>query len=251
MVTSLRAIFCPASVIGLLGFAGRSAEATPNMLIDVGGSTAFPYVAKTNGDYNANITLGSDSFIRSLTGAQLRADYDVIYITGGGEDYGLYWSTQIKPFLQLGGGVVIEQYNTSSGEPTGMSAAATETFDTIPAGPMSLTSVPGLTDGVTSNLTTNDPIWTPVDSGLSPFWTDDGADLGLYGQYGAGRIIFTAHLGQFATKGGTGSAGNDYQLALNELNYVTPVPEPAAAGIVGVGFATMALRRRRHVAGLV
>ncbi len=113
MTTCGRAILFAATLMAIMG-AAEPARATTRMLIDVPGSVAFPYVAQTNGDYNATISFGSDSFVRNLTGAQLRADYDVIYITGGGNDYGLYWSTQIKPFLQLGGGVVIEQFNTSS-----------------------------------------------------------------------------------------------------------------------------------------
>jgi len=98
------------------------------------------------------------------------------------------------------------------------------------------------------NLDIGNPLWFKVDPGLSIFWTDGSDPHGLYGQYGSGRIVFSSVLAGSAVRGASGSAGNDYQLMLNEIRWVgqVQVPEPGSLGIfAAVGALGLARHRRK------
>ncbi len=192
----------------------------------------------------------------AMTVANLRASYDVILVTWASPAaLNLDWATRIVPYLALGGGVLFEDPNNAADLAPGVTA--------IPMGAggsgISVSAVvPGLTDGiigsfVNTHITFSMSSWHPK---LSPFLTDDrGRTVGLYGQIGAGRIVMTGPDQDWhGLRGAGGAAGNQYNLLLNELRWVSHpvvIPEPSSLVLLGIGGICMfgyGWRRRKRSA---
>jgi hypothetical protein len=183
----------------------------------------------------------SDDFFPTVTGAQLRAQADVLYFTGATDLLADDDSNNIAQFLQLGGGLIIsETYNQ-----TGMTSLP------IPLGSYTETlgSVPGLTNGISSNLNVIGAGWNRTTPG-QPFLTitlgTGTYPLGMYDQVGSGRELYSEPFEGDAVRGGAGATGNEYNLLVDELNWVSTdtVPEPASAGLILIGGIAALVRRR-------
>jgi hypothetical protein len=196
----------------------------------------------------------SGSIDRSLTTAQfnaltvteLRDQYDVLLVTWfSDENLNLDWNTRLLPYMQLGGGIIWEDSLNIADLMPGVSAIRTCVSDGSGVLDPNIIPVAGLTDGVVNAF---DPrchiLFDSWGSGLSPFMVSVGYTLGLYGEFGAGRIVLGLD-NDFHADTSDPEGINHYNLLANELTWVTgvsAVPLPAAlwlflsgiAGFVGV-----------------
>jgi streptogramin lyase len=171
------------------------------------------------GDVSGFIDRGlTDAQFDALTTSQLRAAYDVILVTyGSATDLNLDWNTRLLPYLQAGGDVIWEDVNNLPQLEPAVTAQLSYT-----TGPFAVSAVPQLTSGITSDFTESFTQFTSWDPALTPFLSTTDAVVGLYGQFGTGRIVLTGPANDLrGLRGYSGAAANQYNLLVNEIRWET------------------------------
>ena len=175
-----------------------------------------------SGDLRGSIARISASASNALSPAALRANYDVLLFTWATDpSLNADWATRLKPFLDLGGGVVFED------DVNVLDLAAVVTRGTPSyAGAQTFLSVPGLTDGLVPPVTGEHFVLTAWDSTyFAPFLVRGSQTLGLYGAVPAGgRIVITGPDPDYHGS----RANNDYRMLLNEIRWVARCSGTAA-----------------------
>jgi uncharacterized protein YjdB len=165
-------------------------------------------------------TLTAAAF-NAMSPADLRAQYDVI-------GFGWYadaaadadWTTRLRPYIELGGGVIFEDPRNVADLAPGVTGAE---LDQV--GPWTLHAVPALTDGTTNDYMNTHLVFTAWDTLFAPFITKESAVEGLYGRVGAGCFVATGPDHMFhGYKGAGGTEGNHYNFFLNQVKWVTRCP---------------------------
>ena len=186
----------------------------------VGNSTSGDEAAGdicASGDLSCTYTNVGISAFNAMTPAQLRSNYDVlIFEWTNSNTLNADWNTRLLPYLQLGGGVIFEDPgNVGDLAPAAIGNSAGASGITVSA------SVPGLTDGITNSFVNSHMRFTSWDPNFSPFLTGSSGVIGLYGQFGAGRAVLTGPDNHYHAHSGGGAAGNQYNLLINEIEWVT------------------------------
>jgi hypothetical protein len=182
--------------------------------------------SRTDGPGGVTINCSTASTFNAQTPGQLRAQFDVLLFTWVSQSQiNADWTMRLLPYLQLGGGIIFEDPGNIA------DLAAVLTVNSINVGGeganiATVSAVPGLTDGISTAFVNNHFTLTPVVGGLSPFLTQGDLDVvGLYGEFpatGGGRIVITGPDQHFhGFRGAGGAAGNQYNLLINEIRWVT------------------------------
>jgi len=168
----------------------------------------------------ATFTPISDVAFNSMSVAQLRASFDVLIFTWiSNAAVNADWNTRLLPYMALGGGIIFEDPGNLLDLAPGVTA---QIFDTGAFG-LIVSPVAGLTDGITNSFVNNHIRFTAWDPRLSPFLDLNGDVVGLWGDFpGCGRIVLTGPDQHFhGLRGATDPEGNQYNLLLNEVRFVT------------------------------
>lgn len=169
----------------------------------------------------ATFTPVSEAAFNAMSVAQLRANFDVLIFTWISDPaVNADWNTRLLPYMALGGGIIFEDPGNLLDLAPGVTAM---NFDTGAAGLTVSAAVPGLTDGIANSFDNNHIKFTAWDPRLSPFLDLNGIVVGLWGDFpGCGRIVLTGPDQHFHGFRGAGNpAGNQYNLLLNEVRFVT------------------------------
>jgi hypothetical protein len=172
----------------------------------------------------------------AMSPSDLRAAYDVLIFTWfSSSSLDVDWTTRIKPYIDLGGGVIFED-DTNVGQLAGIPIT---TKSTTHGGISVIGSVPGLTDGITDEFVNNHITFDTWPASFTPFLqtTDgSGAQTGVVGLYGGSEfgcmIVQGPDMDFHGLRGAAGAAGNQYNLLLNEIEFVTNGCESTKAGIL-------------------
>lgn len=164
----------------------------------------------------------------AMSAVELRNQYDVLLVSWySDENLNLDWSTRLLPYMQLGGGIIWEDsLNLADLSPAidGLRSCVSDGSGVLTIN--NISAVPGLTDGVGNTFDPRCHIRFPSwGEGLSPFMQVAGYTLGLYGEFGSGRIVLGLDNDFHGIYG-----NNHYTLLTNELTWVTgaamPIPAP-------------------------
>ena len=241
---SLRSLFL-VSVLALVGLVSANAQAEIRVLA-AGGDSLGPYGTEqifANGDVVGYIDRPAWSDYRLLTTEDIVNNYDVLIIPRNTADwqYDFDWNTRVLPFLASGGGVIWEAPMTTgyANAPIftmqGVRYACGTVVCNVPASPLDVLSVPGLSDGIGSDFTFTTGYFPTWDSALSPLLQVDATGLGtitvgLYGEINAGRIVITSSAqDDVANPAGTAAEVNAYNLLINKIQWAassTATPDP-------------------------
>jgi hypothetical protein len=183
------------------------------------------------GHIEGSVARISYSTFNAMSVADLIATYDVLIITwstSGSLDFD--WDTRARPFLEAGGGIMYEDPNNMGdlaaivGEPASCSGSG---FQDITV------DVPGLTDGVSSatdlgfnSLINNHICFADWADWLTPFLEIPASaggpyTTGLYGTWGAGRIVLAGPDQDYHSESdGSTAERNQFQLLINVLKWV-------------------------------
>jgi PKD repeat protein len=173
----------------------------------------------SSGDLPGSITrIFSTAVFNAMSPADLRVSYDVLLITWDSDPgLNLDWNTRILPYMQLGGDVIYEDPNN-----VGHLAPAVIGQEFDADGPYTVAAVPVLTDGVNNTFVNRHTRYLSWDPQLHPFITSGGDTIGLYGEFGSGRIVLTGPDQDFhAIRGAGDPYGNQYKLLVNEIRWVS------------------------------
>ena len=211
----------------------------------------------SSGDLAGSITNLSIATFNSMTPSELASSYDVLLFgwTTSGLGINADWNTRLLPYLNAGGGVIFEQPNDLSDLSPAVAGSPISGSSDVQVS----ANVPGLTDGISDSFVNWHIVFTAWSSELQPFLKSGSSVVGLYGEIGTkgGRIVLTGPDQDYhAVRGGGGAKGNQYQLLVNELRWVSSgvaasqaVPEPSTlfsvAGLLGA-VALFSSRRRRR-----
>lgn len=174
----------------------------------------------SSGDLTCTFTTLDTATFNGMSPAALRASYDVLIFTWISDPaINADWTTRLLPYMSLGGGVLFEDPGNLDDLAPGVTAF---NFDTDSTGMAISAAVPGLTDGIADSFVNNHIGFTAWDPALSPFITKDTTVVGLWGRFDAGCIVLTGPDQHFhGFRGDPDPAGNQYNLLLNEVNFVT------------------------------
>ncbi len=182
-----------------------------------GGQAASGDILAAN-DLIGTYTQISDATFNAMTPAQLRANYDVLVFTWNtASTLNADWNTRLLPYMNLGGGIVWEDNVNVADLVTGGITAV----NLVPSGaPFTLTSVPGLTNGVTNDLNHYHHYYTAPGT-LSVFIKDALLNaVGLYGRFGSGCAVLTGPDPDYhAVKGAVDYTGNEYVFLVNKIRW--------------------------------
>ncbi|MDG0867418.1 hypothetical protein [Candidatus Lucifugimonas marina] len=228
-MNSLRAIFVAffIATVAVVGLGQDSATAAGHLRIaGVGGNSGNQAANAVNLDIPGTVTSRiSAATYNAMSPADLRAAYDVLIFTWNSPtSLDADWATRIKPYIDLGGGVIFEDDgNIGDLAP----AVIGSTWNTGGAG-ITLTGgpVPGLTDGIVDSFANNHLALTGWTSDFTPFITNTSFDrtdvVGLYGGSDVGCMLVQGPDMDFhGLRGASGYQGNQYNLLLNEIQFVT------------------------------
>lgn len=174
----------------------------------------------SSGDLPCTFTTLDTATFNGMSPAALRASYDVLIFTWI-SDPGINadWTTRLVPYVSLGGGVIFEDPGNLGDLAPGVTAF---NFDTDPGGMVISAAVPGLTDGIADSFANNHIGFSAWDPTLSPFIMKFDTVVGLWGRFGPGCMVLTGPDQHFhGFRGDPGFAGNQYNLLLNEVSFVT------------------------------
>jgi hypothetical protein len=201
----------------------------------VGANSGFAAAAQicASGDLVCTFTPVSAAAFNALSPAQLRAAYDVLIFTWiSSATINADWNTRLLPYMALGGGVIFEDPGNLPDLAPGITAF---NFDTGSTGMAISAVVPGLTDGINNSFVNNHIGFSAWDPALSPFIMLFTRVVGLYGQFSGGCIVATGPDQHFhGFRGAGGAAGNQYNLLLNEVRWVSGVSSNCGLIIVDI-----------------
>ncbi|WP_412063049.1 hypothetical protein [Rubrivirga sp. IMCC45206] len=194
-----------------------AASTDPIRVAAIGGN--FGYRAAddvfANGDLVGSVDRLTAVQFNAMTVADLRAAYDVLLFTWNSPTaVDADWATRLAPYLALGGGVLWED-----DENVGDLAPAVTAVQNHGSGTLTITPVPGLTDGITgvfANYHIRFDAWAPA---FSPLMTIGGTTRGLYADDTStgGRIVLTGPDQDFHAHDGD----NAYAFLVNALMWVS------------------------------
>ena len=194
----------------------------------------------------AGVLEGSYSTLKAkrfneMSPAKLAGTYDVlIFYWKTSENVNADWTTRLLPYMAGGGGIIFEDPNNLTDLAAGVSILGVHGHATE-RNPITITiePVPGLTtapnrftDGNATDATfINSHIIFGNSDGLTPFlrlknntdtWpTGAGEVVGLYGEFGPGRIVLTGPDNDYhGVSDGSREQQNHYKLLLNEICWV-------------------------------
>ncbi len=239
------------AALGAVLVIALSVQAAPITVARVGGyGNNAADAAFSSGDLAGSITNVSAASFNATSVAGLLASYDVLLFGWTGSDYSssnLDWATRIQPYVAGGGGVIFEQPQNLYDLGPGV------TGDRIFRRGLTVAAVPGLTDGITGYSDGNFLGFSAWDPALTPFLWSGGTVTGLYGSIGSGRIVLQGPATDYhGWRGASPHSGNQYNLLLNELRWVSSgerpaVPEPSTFALLGIGIVCIGfvgVRRR-------
>ena len=192
-------------------------------------------VVFSSGDLPGSITRLDEAAFNAKNVPTLIAEFDVLLITWDSDPtLNVDWNTRLKPFLEAGGGVIYD------GDPNNVAELAPGIPDAaqLELGGSNITvtaSIPGLTTGIVNSFTNNHAEFAAttfpvVPAGFTQFLTlteSHGAvmhlhNVGIFGPVGTGCIVLTGPDQDFhGERLGTNPEGNQYNLLVNELRFVT------------------------------
>jgi hypothetical protein len=205
-----------------LGPSFSTSTASTYDIVGVGanfGNTAASQIC-SSGDVDCTYTQISEAAFNAMSVADLRAAYDVLIFTWVSDPaLNADWTTRLLPYMDLGGGIVFEDPGNLGDLAPGVVALNFE------AGPPIVVSavVPGLTDGIRNSFANTHIRFAAWDPALSQFLTHapSGSIVGLWGRFGSGCIVLTGPDQHFhGFRGAPDPAGNQYDLLLNEVEFV-------------------------------
>ncbi len=235
--------------LSLLALIGTSVNAQAVNVYVTGGDLSGPLATEeifANGDLTGTVDRPSTLISREWSAEYIVNNYDVIVIPYNATAPD--WNTVLLPFLASGGGIIREGYITGGNNDT----LITQQFGvryTCPDGsvcylpntptsgpsPLIVSTVAGLTDGLTADFTPTLGYFGSWNAALSPFVQADALGLGivtyaLQGQYSSGRVVFTQMApDKYATSTGTPQEINSYNFLKNAIQWTassTVAPDP-------------------------
>ena len=205
-----------------------------------GGQPAAKQIAEVElgGTYNR---LTAKRF-NKMSPEELRENHDVlIFNWKSSASVNAKWNTRLLPYMHLGGGIIFEDPNNVADLAAGVSTIGVQNHSPEPnpititiASELALTTVPNSFPSTATFI--NNHIIFDVDNSdaaLMPFlaltrstanWPNGvGKVVGLYGNFGSGRIVLTGPDNNFhGHKGGSVAERNHYNLLWNEIVWVMP-----------------------------
>ena len=173
-----------------------------------------------SGDLEGTFTEVSGASYNAMTIEELRSLYDVLIFTWiSSPTIDADWETRIRPYLDLGGGVIFE-------DPANVvDLAPAITGEQYETGGFDITLLPvaSLTDGISNEFENNHMRFSDWSPDFQPLMRQGGETIGLVGELpGAGRMIITGPDQHFhGRRGALGDEGNQYDLLVNELRWVS------------------------------
>ncbi|MEW6270077.1 MAG: hypothetical protein AB1689_12365 [Thermodesulfobacteriota bacterium] len=203
------------------------APAAPLRMAVVDASQGAADQVFASGDVAGSIERIDAATFNALSPSELRQAYDVILFSWSSDpavDAG--WTSRILPYLELGGGVIFEDPGNVADLAPGVLGVE---LDGCCAVALSA-GVAGLTTGIRGDpggFVNFHIRFTAWDGALAPFLVQGADVLGLYGELpGGGRIVLTGPDQDFhAERDGFGAHGNQYNLLLNEIRWVSRLCE--------------------------
>ena len=177
----------------------------------------------SSGDLAGSFTILSSTTFNAKSVGELRSEFDVLLFPSlSTSTVNADWTTRLAPYLAFGGGIIFEDDGNAGDLAPGVTATVITSF-----GATISTPVAGLTDGITTSITSSHMTFTAWDPALSPFLMSGTNVVGLYGQIGSGCIVLTGpDFDDHSIRGATGSAGNGYNFLLNAVQFVAIQCEP-------------------------
>lgn len=227
----------------LFGLNVSSVQADIRVLAAGGGTPAATEEIFANGKLVGHVDRPSWDVYRELTTKDIVDNYDVLVIPGNIQDwqYNIDWNSRLLPFLASGKGVIWEGALSGLANipliQTGLTryVCPDGSICYIPTTPLTVLSVPGITDGITSDFGSDASRLISWDSRLTPFLQTSATGLGtvsygLYGQIDAGRTIITVNYqDDIGLSTGDATQANAYNLLANKIQWVassTATPNP-------------------------
>ena len=226
-------LMCSTAVV-LFGLLSTVAQAEIRVLAAGGGNSSATEEIFANGKLVGHVDRPDWLGYRELTTQDIVNNYDVLLIPGKIQDweYDIDWNSRLLPFLASGKGVIWEGALAGLANipliQTGLTryVCPDGSICYIPTTPLTVLSVPGITDGVTGDFGSDASRLISWDSRLTPFLQASATGLGtvsygLYGQIDAGRMIITVNYqDDIGLSTGDATQANAYNLLANKIQWV-------------------------------
>jgi MYXO-CTERM domain-containing protein len=161
------------------------------------------------------------------------AEWDVIVQQWNSDSsIDISWDSKIAAYVAAGGGFYFD------GDPNNrddLASLVTASGGEDCSAPTTVGTVSGLTDGISGSFVNCHVSFDTWDTSILSAFLWDGSDvLGLYGDYGTGRIVLTGPDQDYhASKGSGGVAENQYNLLVNIINWLAVCADGDGDGYSG------------------
>jgi MYXO-CTERM domain-containing protein len=214
--------------VSLIGMAvAGSAHAVDTLTVGSNGGNRAIEAAYAAGDLSGTVSHADASTFNAMSSAELET-WDVIVLQWSSDaSIDMSWDGKMAAYVSAGGGFYFD------GDPNNrddLASLVTASGGEDCGSPDTVGSVPGLTDGVTAdfvNCHVSFDVWD--ESVLAPFLWQGTDVLGLYGDYGSGRVVLTGPDQDYHAHSGD----NQYQLLVNTITWLSECPDADADGYTG------------------